>query len=238
MTSAKASVISACGWRWGGSAPAYGDDLHGRLLSLRSRPATRPPASPTASPRRDPSVAQPELDERVEAPPVAGRGGDAGVDHRGPAAQPGGHPGVVEVPVEQSTHGAPVPGPRRLRRAAGECVRRGATGQGAGGHRVVDALAGHRVDQPGGVTGEQHAAVGLVVAPPPARQRQVVAAPAGAAVGRSGQQPGSAGRGAGRAWEPRAAPAGRPARRTRRWTSRRRGRRPRRTTAAAARRSG
>ena len=45
-------------------------------------------------------------------------------------------------------------------------------GQRPGQHRVEDALAGQRVDQRGGVAGQQHPAVGLPR--PPGRQRQPV----------------------------------------------------------------
>ncbi len=59
-------------------------------------------------------------------------------------------------------------------------------GQDSGGDRVVDPLAGHRVDQAGRVTGQQQRAVRLAVAP--RRQRQVVAAPARGVRRRPGQQ--------------------------------------------------
>ena len=113
---------------------------------------------------------------------------------------------------------------------------RGPAGRDAGGDRVVDALAGHRVDQARRVAGEQQPAVGLL--PPPAGQRQVVALPVLAGVDRAGQQllelveqqrPGR--------WV--ALAVGRQqlavARRSR---GRRRGRTPRRTPAAGGRRSG
>ena len=120
--------------------------------------------------------------------------------------------------------------PRRAPRAAA------APGEHAGGDRVVDALAGHRVDQPGRVAGQQHRAVGLVASASP---RAAGGGPASAspAAGRAGQQPlelleqqraGSA----------RVGPSPAAARRTRRWRGRRRGRRPRRTTAGGGRRTG
>ena len=63
---------------------------------------------------------------------------------------------------------------------------RGPAGRDAGGDRVVDALAGHRVDEARRVAGEQQPAVGLL--PPPAGERQVVALPVLSGVDRAGQQ--------------------------------------------------
>ena len=75
--------------------------------------------------------------------------------------------------------------------AGGVAGGRGPAGQQPGGHGVVDPLAGHRVDQPGRVAGQQHAPAprGGGPAARPARQRQVVGGPVGAAVGRAGEQP-------------------------------------------------
>ena len=99
--------------------------------------------------------------------------------------QPGRDPGVLEVPAEQVADGPPVqrPGGRVPSRRSAD--RRPAR-RDPGRDRVVDALAGHRVDQPGGVAGEQQPAVRLL--PPPARQRQVVTLPVVAGRDRAGQQ--------------------------------------------------
>ena len=58
----------------------------------------------------DPAVAQAELDQRVEGAGVASSRGDAGIDDRRPAAQPGGEPGVVEVSAQQAADGVAVQG--------------------------------------------------------------------------------------------------------------------------------
>ena len=126
--------------------------------------------------------------------------------------------------------------PRPAGSPAASAAGGAAPGQHPGGDGVVDALAGHRVDQPGGVAGQQHRAVGLVASASPtaagggpasrvAASRRCRAAAARAA--RAACPRGSA----------RSPPARRAARRTRRWRGRRRGRRPRRTPAGGARRT-
>ena len=123
--------------------------------------------------------------------------------------------------------------PARAGVALRDRLGRRASGQDPGRHRVVDALAGHRVDQPRRVAGDQHRPLRLV--PPPVRERQVVPLPALAAGDRPGKQPlelVEQQRPRGRRPARRRA-----ARRTRRWTGRRRGRRPRRTTAGGGRRT-
>ena len=136
----------------------------------------------------DAAVAEADLDQVVEDPLVARRGADPGVDDGGRPGEPRRDPGVPQVPAQQPAYGRPVqrrrrrPGRRRRARAAAARPARM-----PGGDRVVDALTGHRVDQAGGVAGQQHRPVGLL--PAPARERQVVAAPVGRPVGtRAGHQ--------------------------------------------------
>ena len=103
----------------------------------------------------------------------------------------------------------------------------GGAGAGAGEHRVVDPLAGHRVDQGQGVADQQHPAVGLPR--PPRGQRQVVRR---ARTARP-RRPPAAARPAGPA-AARASAAGPRAarRRSRCWPGRRRRGRTRRTPAS------
>ena len=75
---------------------------------------------------------------------------------------------MAVVAAEPAAQRRPVPG------AGGTAVRAGVRGQHARQQRVVDALAGQRVDQAGGVADEQHPAVGLEARA--GGQRQVVAA--------------------------------------------------------------
>ena len=154
--------------------------------------------------RRDPAAPEAELDQRVERRPAAAGGAEPGVDDRRVLGEPGGHAGVPQV---RGRAAGARPGGGRRRRSAGLALGQGpggtAPGQHAGGDGVVDALAGHRVDQGGGVADQQHRAVGLV--PAPARERQVVAEPAD--VGRRRRCPGGAARAARAASPARAAPA-------------------------------
>ena len=110
---------------------------------------------------------QPQVDARVEDAAVRAAADDRGVDE--PAVRPsraiaprGGGGGRA------AAQRRPVPGARR------RAVQRGRPRQHARQQRVVDALAGQRVDQAGGVADEQHPAVGLEARA--GGQRQVVAA--------------------------------------------------------------
>ena len=130
--------------------------------------------------------AEADLDEGVEDVAVATGGADPGVDDARRLREPGGHPGVAQVRAEERTHHVPVACPGGLGAAERDGAGSGAAGGDPGGDGVVDALAGHRVHQPGGVADEEHGPVGLV--PAPAAQRQVVAAPVAAGAGRPGHE--------------------------------------------------
>ncbi len=194
------------------------------------------PWSGRARAGRDPATAQADLDEVVEDALVAGSRRGCPRRRRAGAARAGPRPRCARRWRASSARTSRAyAAPAASGSPAAQRPGRGPAGQRPGGDRVVDALAGHRVDQPGGVAGQQHRGRRGGVQPAPG-QRQVVAAPGGAAGGGAGQQllelleqqrPATAGR-----------RRRRPARRTRRWTGRRRGRRTRRRRAGGARRSG
>ena len=94
--------------------------------------------------------------------------------------------GVPQVPGEQGPRRARVPASGAGGVTGGERLGGGPAGGDPGGHGVEDALAGHRVHQPGGVAHQEHPAGRR--APPRAREGQVVTDPAGATVGGTGQQ--------------------------------------------------
>ena len=94
---------------------------------------------------------------------------------------------MLEVGAEEAAYGVPVRRARLGRSPSAHCGRSCAAGRDAGRDGVVDALPGHRVHQPGGVTGQQERAVGLV--PAPAAERQVVTAPVLPGGGDPGDQP-------------------------------------------------
>ncbi len=175
---------------------------------------------------RDPAPGQPELDQVVEDALVGGGSPESGAEHGAVPAESAGQPDVPEVGVEQGAGRGGVAGSRRPGVAGGECLGGGAPGCQAGGDRVVDALPGHRVDQAGGVSGQQDRA--RSVPPAAGGQRQAGTLPARAALGGAGEQCVQPGQqvGLGQARRPRPAP-GRSARRTRRCRGRRRGRRTR-----------
>ena len=75
----------------------------------------------------------------------------AGADDGRRAAQPGRGPRVVEVAAELAAYVAAVVVAGSGGRTVAQGADRGPAGGRAGGHGVVDALTGHRVDQPGGV---------------------------------------------------------------------------------------
>src|SRR6478609_247244 len=203
MNCPNASVISACGCEWGGSAPrterilmSATSGCGGRrqvrcgpvwsVWSVWSAWSGQAAQQPARQPGVDTAVAEAELDERVEGVAVTAGGVDPGVDDAGRLRQPRRRPGVPQVGAQQGAYDAAVLGAGPRGPAGTHRPRRGATGRDAGGDRVVDPLAGHRVDQPGGVADEQDRAVGLV--PPPAAQRQVVAAPVVAGAGGAGHE--------------------------------------------------
>ena len=124
-------------------------------------------------------------------------------------AQPGRRAGVPQVLAEQrpdGRRGARGSGPSGV--ARGERLERRPGRPGPGGDRVVDALAGHRVDQPGGVAGEQHR---------PARAA-ASASPTAAAGGPASPWPPSVAPGSSASSRSSRCARGRPARR-RRWSS-------------------
>src|SRR6476661_8516276 len=170
MNCPKASVISACGWEWGGSAfrterilMSATSGCGGRrqvrcgpvwsVWSVWSAWSGQAAQQPARQPGVDTAVAEAELDERVEGVAVTAGGVDPGVDDAGRLRQPRRRPGVPQVGAQQGAYDAAVLGAGPRGPAGTHRPRRGATGRDAGGDRVVDPLAGHRVDQPGGVAG-------------------------------------------------------------------------------------
>ena len=177
--SANASVISSWAYRVLRQHPADREDLHGvRLLHRRAscgwrdrgrrrgprrargrRGVMRPSPRPISTRSSKTCWLRPAA--RIPASTTAGRPGRAA---RRPRCAAGDGRAGGARPRDGGARGG--------RRTRGQGPGGGAAGEHAGRDGVVDALAGHRVDQTGRVAGQQDRAVRLV--PAPARQRQVV----------------------------------------------------------------
>src|SRR4051812_25978912 len=146
---------------------------------------------PAQRARIEGAVAQAEVDHAAEDGGVAVRGPHDRVDEARRPAEPGRRAGVPQVPAEPAAQRRRVP-PGRVG------LRGGRSREGAGEHRVEDALAGEGVDEREGVAGEEQRAAARRWAA--GGERQVVGAQAG---GGGGGQQGGPGGGEGRpAWGP------------------------------------
>ena len=137
MNSPKASVISACGCEWGGSAPRTERILMSATSGCGSRWQVRGGSGGTDEAAQQPArqsgvdaaVAEAELDEGVEGVAVATGSVDPGVDDAGRLRQPRGRPGVPQVGAQQGAYdaavlGAGFRGPDRHAPPAPRCGRR------------------------------------------------------------------------------------------------------------------
>ena len=114
---------------------------------------------PAATVRRDPSAGEPELDQVVEDP--LGRRSAARRPASSTAPERHSRPASRTWRRWASSRGRTAAAWREPADAGvpgGERLRGGAAGGQAGGDGVVDALARHRVHQPGRVAGQQHRA--------------------------------------------------------------------------------